>query len=98
MDRLTDRLQEHGDIVDDLEDTKLPKFWQPPGDDIYSFVDKVVGAALCSCGKHSGRNVRLRIGTYRRGLLRPKPESLCVLLGWNTEWQELLVHNYVGVQ
>ncbi|SPO05329.1 uncharacterized protein DNG_08016 [Cephalotrichum gorgonifer] len=96
--RLTDELKPFysGNNPVDMEDSKLPKAWQPPDEGGCNFFDRALGAMLCKCGAHSMRTLRLGIGTHRKDLKKPNPKSLRVLFPWEAkagEWLELFVHD-----
>jgi hypothetical protein len=98
LELLTDELEpiHLGDNFDDMEGSKLPKTWLPPDESDCQFFDRAFGAVLCKCSAHHMRTLRLRIGTYRRGPVKPKPKPLCVLLPLEAkvgEWYELFVHD-----
>lgn len=93
---LTDELLLYGYNVDETEEPKLPTISQQPDEEVCNFVNRVLDAVLCNRHAKSERELRLRIGTYKKGKSKPRPEFLCVLLAKDKpllEWHELLIHD-----
>jgi hypothetical protein len=93
---LTDKLQPYGENVDETEEPNLPTTSQEPDEEVCNFVNRVFDAVLCNCHAKTERERRLRIGTYKKGKSKPRPESLYVLLAQDKpllQWHELLIHD-----
>ncbi|RSL83722.1 hypothetical protein CEP51_004336 [Fusarium floridanum] len=91
---LTDQLQSHGDNVDETEELGFPT--TEPNEEACNFVNRALDAVHCNCHAKSQHEIRLRIGTYKKGKSKPKPESLSVLLAREKpllQWHELLIHD-----
>ncbi|KAH7022272.1 hypothetical protein EDB80DRAFT_4793 [Ilyonectria destructans] len=95
LESLTDELQSYGDNVDETEEPNMPTTSQEPEEEVCNFVNRVFNAVLCRCHTKSERDLRLRIGTYKKGKSKPISESLCVLLAQDKSllWHELLIHD-----
>ncbi|KAF2996327.1 hypothetical protein E8E14_002603 [Neopestalotiopsis sp. 37M] len=96
MERLTNRYELQNGILDEeIEAYEIRKDLKPPDEDACRFVTNVLNAASCRCGDHVQRDVRLRLGTHKSNSRKPKPTSLCVLMGRSgtneppLQWHEL---------
>ncbi|KAL0931584.1 uncharacterized protein CTRU02_214319 [Colletotrichum truncatum] len=95
MERLTDEFERDNHMTDEIENLKISKDLQAPDEDSCQFLDKVFSAAQCTCHGSAERDLRLRLGTYRRRGKKPNLTSLCILLGRDIEtgplmrWHEL---------
>ncbi|RMJ18506.1 hypothetical protein CDV36_001784 [Fusarium kuroshium] len=90
----TDQLQSHGDNVDETEELGFST--TEPDEEVCNFVNRVLDAVHCNCHAKSQREIRLRIGTYKKGKSKPRPESLSVLLAREKpllRWHELHIHD-----
>jgi hypothetical protein len=96
LERLVDELQLYGHNVDVREESKVHMMSQEPDEEVYAFVNRALDSALCRCDTNSDCELRLWIGSYKKGRIKPKPECLCLLVAQDEslrQWHELLIHD-----
>jgi hypothetical protein len=62
----------------------------------YDFLERALGAVICCCDPTTRRELRVRLGKYKKERFAARTESLCLLLAQNDPslgWHEVHVHN-----
>ncbi|KAH0526240.1 hypothetical protein TsFJ059_009590 [Trichoderma semiorbis] len=101
LERLSDELQQFGDDVPSIDRPQPPMTSLEPSGELVAFADRVFSSVHVTCNRCGGapqREVRLRIGTYRRGKRRQDQEVNClsILLAPDAaehNWHEISVHD-----
>lgn len=97
LEELSDEFQQFGDDVPGAEGNKLPKSSPDAAGELRALAEHVFTQLSCRrCGNKAQRDIRLKIGSYRKGLRCQGTKCLCLLLARDSPyhgWHEMLIHN-----
>jgi hypothetical protein len=97
LEELSDELQQFGEDILDIEKPQLPTTSPDAAAELRQFAERIFYALSCNkCLTKSPREVRLKIGTYRKGEQSQGSNYLCTLLARDSSqfsWHEVLIHD-----
>jgi hypothetical protein len=97
LEEFSDELQQFGEDVPGIEKPQISTTSPHAAGELRAFAERVLSALSCTmCGTKSQCEVRLKIGTYRKGEQGHGTNCLCILLARDSHqhsWHEVLIHD-----